>query len=449
MHRGLHHLLADRRKRGTSIHDLRTRLLGESGQSLVLVVIAMSLIVVLAAFAIDVAQWQVGRHKAQVTADATALAAANCLASLACTQPTPSGDATSKAQAIANDNGYPNSSVSLAYTSSTVQATLTTSVPSTFAGFAGITSTSVTATATASYNTLPGYKSTCVQTGAATCYSLFAGNPNCDSAPSIPSNYVGLDLITNDNGGGSSNLSQMFANGYYWNGGNSGASQFVVTTVGTSSPPCANSLAKSSTTTYKYTPSIVPYPEPFVEPSSCDHTAASWTPATVAGAGAGVYCVSAKPSTSCSDGATASGDIDVNMSSLPGGTYEFVGPCVTVAGQSATATNIDGQPLVYGTSNIATVSSKLAFGTATALPTCTLNNGTNKTSTYLDGSPTAGPAIYDQCGTVEVTGNGGYTGFVEAWNISLDKNNAVTGNGPTSVTGAGMTTLPGGDSLVG
>jgi Flp pilus assembly protein TadG len=417
----------------------------ESGQSLVLIVLAMSVIVVMAAFAIDTAQWRVGHHKVQVTADATALAAANCLASLACTSTV---NASTKAEAIANANGFPNTSVSLAYTSSTVTATITTSVSSAFAGFAGVGSATARATATASYNTVPGWQSNCVQTGSASCYSLFAGNPNCDASPSIPTNYVGLDLITNDNGGGSSSLSQMFANGYYWNGGNSGASVFSVTTVGTTSPPCTDSLAKN-TTTYKYTPSIVPYPEPFVEPATCGHTAALWTTATVASGGPGVYCVNATPSTSCSDGATATGDIDVNMGTLSAGAYEFVGPCVTIAGQSTTATNITGQPLVYGTSNIATVNSKPAFGTTSALPTCVLNNGTNKTSTYLDGNPTAGPAIYDQCGTVEVTGNGGYTGFVEAWNISLDKNNAVTGNGPTSVTGAGLTPLPGGDSLVG
>jgi hypothetical protein len=428
-------------------HRLRAQLCDESGQSLVLILLAMSLIVVLAALAIDTAQWRVGHHRAQVTADAVALAAANCLASTICSSTAPNGDAEQKADLIATDNGFPNSSVSFAFTSSTVRATITTSAPSTFAGFAGLSSTNVSASATASYSTEAGFTPNCAQTGASNCYSLFAGNWHCDASPSIPSKYVGLDLVTNDNGGGSSNLSQMFANGYYWNGGNSGASNFLVTTVGTSSPPCNDHLTKN-TTSYNYTPATLPYPEPFVVPASCGHTAAFWTTSTIVSGGPGVYCVSATPTAACSDGATGTGDIDVNMSSLAAGTYEFVGPCVTVAGQSTVATNIYGQPLVYGTSNIATVNSKPAYGTTTALPTCTTNDGSNKTSTYLDGSPTAGPAIYDQCGTVEVTGNGGYTGFIESWNISLDKNNAVTGNGPTSLT-SGTTPLPGGDSLIG
>jgi len=427
---------------------LRAQLRDESGQSLILILISMSLIIVMAAWAIDTAQWRVGHHKAQVTADAVALAAANCLASTLCSQTTSGGDAEQKADTIATDNGYPSSSVSIAFTSSTVRATITTSASSTFAGFAGISSTNVSASATASYSTQTGFPSNCsAQTGASNCYSLFAGNPNCDSSPSIPSNYVGLDLITNDNGGGSSSLSEMFANGYYWNGGNSGSSTFVVTTVGTTSPPCTNHLAKSNTTNYNYMPAKLPYPEPFVVPATCGHTAASWTTTAIVSAGPGVYCVNATPTAACSDGATGTGDIDVNMSSLSAGTYEFVGPCVTVAGQSTVATSSYGQPLVYGTSNIATVNSKPAYGTTSALPTCTTSDGSNKTSTYLDGNPTAGPAIYDQCGTVEVTGNGGYTGFIEAWNISLDKNNAVTGNGPTSINTPGPT-LPGGDALV-
>lgn len=423
---------------------LGARVRDDRGQSLILIVLAMSLVMVMAAFAIDAAEWQVGHHKAQVTADAAALAAANCLASMSCSS---SDVATQKADTIANDNGFATGNLNISFTSSTVTATITTSEASTFGGFAGITSTRVAASATASYSTLSQYTPTCSKTGAANCYSLFAANPNCDSSPSIPSNYVGLDLVTNDNGGGSGNLSEVFTNGYYWNGGNTNASTYVITTVGTNSPPCNDRPPPKGTNSYKWVPNITPYPEPWTEPS-CDHTAASWTTTSIAASGPGVYCVSATP-TACSDAATGSGDIDVNMSSLSAGGYEFVGPCVTVAGQSTTATNMSGQPLVYGTSNIATVNSKPAFATATALPTCTTsaNTGASGTTTYLDGTPTAGPAIYDQCGTVEVANNGGYTGFVEAWNISVDKNNAVTGNGPTSVLGGGITYVPGGDQL--
>jgi len=52
----------------------------EGGQSLVIVILAMTLIVAIAALAIDVSQWYATRHQAQVAADAAALAGANCMA---------------------------------------------------------------------------------------------------------------------------------------------------------------------------------------------------------------------------------------------------------------------------------------------------------------------------------------------------------------------------------
>jgi hypothetical protein len=113
---------------------------------------------------------------------------------------------------------------------------------------------------------------------------------------------------------------------------------------------------------------------------------------------------------------------------LTGSGFEFVGPCVTVTGSTAPQ-NISGQPLVYGTSNI------LTYATSTSLPTCAVNDGSNGVSTYIDGSNAVlGGYVYDQCGTVEATGNGTSIGFVEAWNIDILKNN-VTGTGPTTVNG--------------
>ena len=438
--------LAGRRPRETDRSALRGLTRNDSGQSLVIVVIAMVLIVAMAAFSIDVAQWDVSRHQAQVVADSAALAAANCLASTTCTSTTAGGDAATMAGNYASNNVHV---TGVSFSNSNVTVTTQKTASSGFAGLFGINSLTTTASATANFNTLTGYSDSCSVTGASSCYSLFAGNPNCDTSVSIPSNYVGLDLVTNDSGGGSSNMTNVFTNGYYWNGASSGASSFGVTTVGTSSPPCTEYLAKS-TTTYKYTPNILPYPEPWPQPK-CGFTAASWTPAQIASSGPGIYCVNATPTASCTNYASGTGDIDVNLnqSGMPSGGYEFVGPCVTIAGQSNSVTSIKNQPLVYGTSNIATSGSKLAIGTNKALPTCIVNNGTNGTSTWLDGNPTQGPTIYDQCGTAEITGNGGYVGFIEAWNISLDKNNAMTGNGPTSVLGGGITPLPGGDSLTG
>lgn len=418
----------------------------------------MGLIVAMAAFAIDVGQWYVGRHHAQVTADATALAAANCLASTKCTQTTAGGDAETAADTVANANGFASSSVSYSFSGYTVKVTVQSTTPAEFGKLFGIQSANTSASATASWYTTPGSDPVCAATGASNCYSLFAGNDVCPNPdPTINStgfDYVGLDLVTQDNGAGHATLSYVYSNGYFMSNANSSASQFSVTTVGTTSPACTESPG-SATATYRYVPNVIPYPEVFTEPTgaACKFSAASWTTATVAAKNSpGVYCVNATPTTACSNGASASGDIDVDLSSttLAAGGYEFVGPCVTIAGWSSnnSRTNITGQPLVYGTSNIQTSNGTPDFATSSALPTCVKNDGTNLSSTFLDGSPTEAPTIYDQCGTAEITQNSGYTGFVEAWNISVDKNNGITGTGPTAV-GGGSSPLPGGDTLSG
>jgi hypothetical protein len=424
----------------------------------------MTLIVAMAAFSIDVSQWYVGHHRAQVAADATALAAANCLANTVCTTTTATAgsDTETAGNRVADGNGF--SDVTYSFPgSNTVKVTVNSTSPASFGGLFGIHAVNTSASATASYNTLQDSSSCTAMKGKSTCYSLFAGNDVCPSPqPTITStsfDYVGLDLVTQDNGGGGATVSEVFSNAYFMSNAQSSASTFTVTTVGSGTPACTESPGKGNAS-YLYVPKALPYPEVWTEPtgSACTFSAASWTTASVAAKNSpGVYCVNATPTTACSNGASASGDIDVDLSStsLAAGGYEFVGPCVTIAGWSSNGsrTNITGQPLVYGTSNIQT-SDGTATGTpdlatTSKLPTCVKNDGTNLTSTFLDGAPTQGPVVYDQCGTAEITSNGGYTGFVEAWNISLDKNNAVIGTGPTSVSPGGGLPLPGGDALTG
>lgn len=416
---------------------LAARLREDAGQSLILIVLAMALIVVLAAFAIDVAQWQVGHHKAQVTADAAALAAANCLASTVCTSTASGGDAAQRADAIANDNGFPNSSVTLSFTSSTVKATISTSSRSVFAGFAGLTSASVSASAVASYDTNQGLKWNC----SSNCLSLFAGNPKC---PASGTTDVGLTLVTDDSGGGNEDITGLYTNGYYYNGAASGS--YSATDV---APGCGNNYEKKpNDTTFSTVSSVVPYPATWQQPA-CTDTAASWTTATISGGG--VYCVSSAPAAGACDnggngGYTGAGSITVDLSALPAGAYEFVGPCVNLSGsQAATVTNISGQPLVYGTSNIST------YATSGSMPTCSLNDGSSGTSTWLTGNnATLNGMVYDQCGTFEVTGNSvSLDGFVEAWNIVTNKNGSVVGTGPSSPSNPQVTNLPGTDALTG
>lgn len=95
----------------------------ESGQSLVVVVLCMFLILLIAAFAIDLAQWYQKHHQAQVSADAAALAAANCLAHGVCTNTSSTGDAAATATTLAGKNQVP---VAGSVTISNNQVTVTT-----------------------------------------------------------------------------------------------------------------------------------------------------------------------------------------------------------------------------------------------------------------------------------------------------------------------------------
>jgi hypothetical protein len=413
----------------------------------------MSLIVGVAAFAIDVAQWQVAHHKAQVTADATALAAANCLSSTQCTQITQNGDAMTAGQTVANKNGYTNSSLTFAFTSSTVKVTVNTSQSSSFARLFGILSTNISTSATASYSTGSGEKWPC--DGGTDCYSLVAGNPCPSSDPNISSsNFVGLDFMSN--GGGNSDVENAFSNGVVYSNANANDTHNVTVPGTPSNAPAAcasHDSYDSKNVQLNYTTAPSAYPVVWTKPT-CTHTSAAYLTTSTSGVPAadqisapGVYCVTSSPAPSCADDGSnmTAGYIYVDESKLQSGGYEFVGPCVSLTGTAHTgATNITGQPLVYGTSNITTAA------TSTSWPTCTAD--TEPTSTYLDDNNSLISApIFDQCGTFEVRDNNAtLTGFVEAWNIGVDKNNfQVQGTGPTSVTNPDPTPEPGDDTLTG
>ena len=153
----------------------------ESGQSLVVVVLALIVLVGVSALAIDVSGWFVTRHHAQVAADAAALAAANYMA-------TSSGQgsvttATGYARQYVADNGFNGNNATV--TVNTSAATVTVTVPTTgsifFARALGFGPPNISATAVASYET------------GSSPYALFAGG-TCASGGG-----TGIDLNLNGN----------------------------------------------------------------------------------------------------------------------------------------------------------------------------------------------------------------------------------------------------------
>jgi hypothetical protein len=157
----------------------------------------MVLIVGVAALAIDVASWYQTRHRAQVSADASALAAANCLVTGACTQTgtTTTDDAYQAATSMAGRNGVPASSVTFGGGSVTV--TTSTPVNTFFSGF-GVAPTA-SARAVASYeNTISASADIYAQDCANPTLSQPLGSPctvNC-SSPGVTINTSGNTALT-------------------------------------------------------------------------------------------------------------------------------------------------------------------------------------------------------------------------------------------------------------
>lgn len=124
----------------------------EGGQSLVIIVLSMVVIIGAAAIAIDVGNWLAKRHRAQVTADAMALAAANYMAN--------NPSATKSAGEGIGDNAQYTNGSGAAPTSATVHvdtgagtatATVVTSGAISFASALGIGSPTIKTTAVATY----------------------------------------------------------------------------------------------------------------------------------------------------------------------------------------------------------------------------------------------------------------------------------------------------------
>lgn len=419
----------------------------DSGQSLVVLVFALVVILGVSALAIDVSGWFVTRHHAQVAADAAALAAANYMAVSEGTGSTTT--ATSIGQDYVNRNGFDGSKANITF--NTGSATVTVTVPTKgsifFAHALGFGPPNISATAIASW-----------ETGHAP-YALFAYG-TCSSGSSQGSGSIGIYVNGNTNlsGGVHSNGDMT---GQYGNN--------------TTAPPgtmsygysggCSNSLTAGNKSGASTAPAIggsssLSYPVPYNSPSctlqngtscyfdpstsgTCTYTASSSVPSSLSGAITTSYNStenayditingsvgsSASPVVLCAPGGTIT--VAANNVSLDGSLYAN---SVVIQGNSFTVTPPPDELGIYmtGTGTLNLDPSNGAKGSNNV----TLNNA----------------YIFAPNGTVVVGGNNG-TGFIEALNISVGSsthgksgyanNWTFAGTGPTD-------TLVFADTLVG
>jgi Flp pilus assembly protein TadG len=187
---------------GVSLRQVLRRLRrDESGQSLVVIVLSMVVLVGMAAFGIDTATWMVRHHQAQIVADSAALAAAHCLANPgqagsidlkgtvtavpACTSSSDTTDAQSDAIDYAAANGLTITSSNVVVNTTKDTVNVTAPAPSTavFASMFGLGSTTQTAMAEAGWTT--GASATCTTAGSANCSAIYAGDTSCGSGKGI------------------------------------------------------------------------------------------------------------------------------------------------------------------------------------------------------------------------------------------------------------------------
>lgn len=398
----------------------------ESGQSLVMVAVSITTIVVLAAFAVDVANWFATRHKAQVTADAMALAAANYMATNYS-----SANAVSNATSLGQSSRYTNGSgvqpssatISVDTTNYKVTATVTTSGSNQFAAVAGIGPPTIKATAVASYASGPTPYALFADGGCGSGNISFSGNGN-NSTSEGNDNFTGGIHSNGDLSGGVGNNSTLGAISYgcqdnftVGNGSNISTGPVLQGSNSLSWPVPYDSttctLPGSNTNCY------------FNPATACTYTASGTVPASLSG--------------SVTSTANTRGGYDLNITGSVGTSASPVVICdpngqITVSGN---------QYSIYGTlygSGITSSGNNVGFYPP---PNFLVIYDCDTTGTYpvtLGGnSLLEGGYVYAPHDTVYMSGNDG-SGFVEAQSIAISGNTwQFTGTGPTYVGAYGDT----------
>jgi hypothetical protein len=429
----------------------RLRRSDESGQSLVIMSVAMMAILGVAALGIDVGTWDAQHHRDQVVADSAALAAANCLANPntgtntaatpQCTSSTDTSDAKQVAVSYAAQNGLTIATSNVTVSNGTVSVDAQSTSPSFFAKLFGIGSAHESATAAAGYTTAPAGASTlswgCSQTqqNAGQCDAIYAADTTCGTSNGFTFSNAGSPIAGAVHSQGSINLSQgtFTFNGPITYGGSGcyTSSQDTVSgtqpSLGTSQPFPADysQVFTSCGTGYAYACT-----GPGNTPSYCTYAAASYNVTTLSN---GVYCAygtgtPAKPS-------TWNGGITISNNTITA-TVTLIGGYINTSSLSFNGTPYLDDCLMYA------IDTNAQAGTNNSNLAIDLTNGTYTTT---GGIFAPNGTIYESSITIN-------SGFLEALDVHMVGGSFATGEGPPVGTTATITTSTvggGSDSLTG
>lgn len=452
----------------------------ESGQSLLLVVVAMTVILAVAAFAIDAASWMARHHQAQVVADSAALAAANCLANPgsspgsidlsgtvttvpACSSSTDTTAATAVAELYARANGVTltNPSRQISFDTGNDHVTIDASAASSsfFAGLFGIHSTTQSAGAQAKWTAATS--TSCASPGNS-CAAVFAMGTSCTNSLSIPG---GSPIIFN---GSTDTLTGLVhSNGSIYEAG--GGGQTLGPTTFGNGAGCEIDTDYESGDTWDGSST---------KPSSGEAPIMTWPQdftkiVTACGSGHSYACTGPAGTPSyCTEAAGSRGSSPIKSASATGFTYgsrsevppsgqvwcaygsgtpsdpsTWNGLIYLEADSTAVTGNWIGGTIEFG-QNGWKLSPKLAsFPVLYATGGGDCSSGANGGVCMTGGSQTVNGSVFAPNGWIQFNGAGSSTqNFLEAQGINfIGGQEHITGDGPSSL--AVTTTATGSDSL--
>lgn len=453
--------------RSAVAHTLRRLRREESGQSLIVVALAMVVVIGVSAMAINVATWYVKHHQAQVIADSAALAAANCLANPnsgpntstdpQCTSGTDTTDATTVAQNYAKANGLPTSDLNLQFNTTKDQVTATatnTGSGGVFANMLGVSSATQQAGSTAAWESQTSTVCTSSDQAAGDCYAIYAANATCGSNDGFINDETGETITGAVHSQGSMNVS----NGtFYFNG-----------PITYSSSNCTYTPAQNGTEKGKYTP------------TAGGNEPANFWPlnyATVFGAcgpSAAYQCttvngVSGVPSY-CTDVTTSSSGFNFGWNN--NGTEPYSGHvyCSIGSGTPSTPSTWNGPIIFADGADCGSSSSPIdatfiggyinsSSSTMYLQPDSAMDNllmwatdadsaagGTSNAIELANGNYAIGGTLFAPAGTVNLNSTSASAAFLEAQNVNI-QNLSFTGDGPLA-PGTSASSTTGSDSLV-
>jgi hypothetical protein len=440
----------------------------ESGQSLILVSLAMTVALGFSAISIDVAGWYQKHHEAQVVADSAALAAANCLANPGvgpagnvCSSSTDVSDAQQVAINYAALNGVPinTSNVTVNTSTDTVHVKASSTSPTFFSQLIGIKTTTQTANSTAGWSSGASTTCTTAEQSAGQCYAIYTANSTCGSNNGWVTDETSEQIIGAIHSQGSLNISDgsfAFLGPITYSGGNCPYTQAGNATMASGGSYYTPTAGDKQSSTYWPLNYATVFPACSTTAGTCTTSAAASANGNLV-AGAPTYCTQATTSPS---GYTFGWVNNSNQEPLSGNVYCAIGggtpsnpatwngPFTFTNGASAGSSSSPvAVTMIGGYVNATSTTLYLAPDVGNCLVYAVDTDAASGSDAieFGNGNYSLGGALFAPNGTINLNSTSATAAFLEAQNVDTI-NLSFQGDGPVA-SGSGSSSSGGSDSL--